>query len=147
MTTNCIYTILQRKKEEECLSLEYIRQEILTIDYSPDGKWLATGDRNRHIWVWDRSNIKEPINKVQSYQFHNAVPSTIEWSADSKWLVSCGHDSNIYLWLMASEGKSENIHCDNAFHGAIRRVSFLDNKTLVGSGADCTIRFFNIANK
>jgi len=141
-----LYSI-QKKEQLKCFTLEYIREEIITIDYSPDGKFLATGDRNRHIWVWDRTKIEEPINKGQSYQFHNAVPSTIEWSADSKWIVSCGHDSNIYLWLLANEGKSENAHCDNAFHGAIRRVSFLDSKTLVGAGVDCTIRFFNITNK
>jgi len=138
-----LYSV-QNRQQLKSFTLEYIREEIITIDYSPDGKWLATGDRNRHIWVWDRTKIQDPINKGQSYQFHNAVPSTIEWSADSKWIVSCGHDSNIFLWLMASEGKSENYHRDSAFHGAIRRVSFLDNQRLVGTGVDCTIRFFDI---
>jgi WD40 repeat protein len=147
-----LYDISKQHNEikQKCIiSNQFIRGEILDLSFSPDGDFLASADRNRHIWIWNlkQDKIDEPMNKGDSYQFHNAIPSSIEWSFDSKMLVSCAHDNNIYVWLNVREGKSDNIHYDNAFHGAIRRVSFVNQHTLVGSSADCTIRFFHFQHK
>ena len=103
------------QKESKCVSSNFVQQAVVCLAYSPDGKFLATADKNRHIWVWDIANKKfdEPINKGQSYQFHNSVPNSLEWTNDSKMLMSGGQDSNIYIWLEASLGKSKNIHLDS----------------------------------
>ena len=103
------------QKESNCVQSNYIREPVVTMAYSPDGKFLATADKNRHIWIWDvaNGNFEEPINKGSSFQFHNSVPTSLDWSDDSKWLLSASHDSNIYLWTAASEGKSTNVHLDS----------------------------------
>jgi len=134
------------QKESNCIASNFVRDTILRMAFSPDGKYIATADKNRHIWIWDygNNNFEEPLNRVNSFQFHNSVISSIEWSADSTRLLSAGHDTNIYLWLNPTAGKSDNIHLDNAFQGGISRAQFLDDSRIVAVGKDATIRFFNI---
>jgi len=132
-------------KQVKVIESEHIRQEIVDLAFSPDGKYLTSADRNRHIWVWSLSgDSKEPVNKNRSFQFHNAAPSSVAYSPSGKWLVSGGHDNNVYLWLDPAGGTNENVRVENAFNGAIRRVEFLSDNHFVGAAADGSIRFFTV---
>ncbi|ETO19795.1 WD40 repeat-containing protein [Reticulomyxa filosa] len=148
-------------KQVKTIENEYIRQELVDVVFSPDGKYpnesffvveaniihlckyLTSADRNRHIWVWELSGeCTEPVNKSRSFQFHNASPSSVAYNPSGKWLVSGGHDNNVYVWLEPASGGNENIKLENAFNGAIRRVEFLSDNQFVGAGADGSIRPF-----
>jgi WD40 repeat protein len=135
---------LKSGKQISKIANNFIREEVVAVSFSGNGQFLATADRNRHIWIWRRDHLEEPVNKANSFQYHNAIPSAIEWSPDSQRLVSAGHDNSIYVWLNPCEGSSKNIHLDNAFQGSIVNVSFLADNKVVGAGADCTIRFFSV---
>jgi len=140
-----LFDLSNGNKQTKVISNDFIRQEVVDLAFSPDGKQLTSADRNRHIWVWDLSgDCAEPINKVRSFQFHNASPSSVAYSPSGKWLVSGGHDNNIYLWLGPASGQNENVKVENAFNGAIRRVEFLTENLFVGAAADGSIRFFKI---
>jgi len=138
-----LFDVANGYKHVKTISNDFIRQELVDLAFSPDGKFLTSADRNRHIWVWSLSgDSQEPVNKSRSFQFHNASPSCIAYNPSGNWLVSGGHDNNIHLWLAPSGGTNENVKVENAFNGAIKRIEFLSDTEFVGAAADGSIRFF-----
>ena len=104
------------------------REKLWTVDFSPDGKWLACGDKNGRLEVWDlqhqklTQSLKADADKILSVQF----------SADSNFLASSGL-YNHTLWSVPewkTHGKiiGEAIGLDFAFSP--------NNRTYVTSNLD-----------
>lgn len=108
---NALYIYeLQSKKEIACIRNEFVRGSLLKCEFSWDGKYLASTDRTRHIWIWDFENrvFDVPLNSKNTFQYHLTIVSSLEWSRDSERLLSCGLDGIIYIWLAPGKGVSAN---------------------------------------
>ena len=57
-----------------------------TVDFSPDGKWLAYGDENGGLKVWDIQHQK----LVRSLKADSDKILSVQFSADSRFLASTG---------------------------------------------------------
>jgi WD40 repeat protein len=133
-------------KECGLIKNNFVRGAMLRCAFSPDGAFLATTEQTRHIWFWDfvGRNFEEPVNRANTCQYHVAVVTSLEWSADSLRLISAGFDGIIYLWLNPTKGRSDNCKIENSFVGSIKKVTYVNEDTIVGVGADSTVRFFKI---
>jgi len=111
------------------------RGPLSAIAYSPDGKYIASGDTNREIIVHD-AHSKEV--KVSGWVFHTARVDSIAWSPDSIHLASGSLDQNIIIWNVNEP--TNRIIVKGAHHGGVNSVAWLDNNVLASTGQDCAWR-------
>jgi WD40 repeat protein len=73
---------------------------VRSLAFSPDGKMLASGDRNGSILLWDMDTfqpVKLPLIA------HSGTVSSLVFSEDGKTLISTSYDYNeIILWDLAT---------------------------------------------
>jgi len=74
---------------------------IISTTFSPDGKYLAGGDRNGVVRIWDaiQSDEKEP-KLIWETLAHKKRVANLSFSSDSKYLASCSYDMCICTWKM-----------------------------------------------
>src|SRR5262249_8595497 len=62
--------------------------------FHPDGTRLATGGRDRAVWLWDLERGEE----VARLPGHSSYVWSLAFSPDGKTLVSGSGDSTVRLW-------------------------------------------------
>ncbi|MDJ0845926.1 NB-ARC domain-containing protein [Crocosphaera sp.] len=116
---------------------------VISVGFSPDGKWLAIGDTNAQIYLWkvgDGCPVLEQIINT-----NNGWVRAITFSPDSKIIASGGEEGNINLWEVKT-GKpvaTFSEHLDR-----IRAVSYSPNGQLLASSSDDgTVRIWDCNRK
>jgi WD40 repeat protein len=69
-------------------------QRIMSIVWSPDGYWLATGTNNGRIILWDMLALQP----VASLDGHANEVFGLSWSDDSSLLASNSIDGTVLIW-------------------------------------------------
>lgn len=108
--------------------------QVSALAYSPDGKYLASGDSDRKILVHDATTLKKEIS---GWCFHTARVTTLSWSPDSTHLASGSLDGSILVWSTTDQRK--RIHIKHAHKGGVTAVRFVDDNTLAATGVDSSI--------
>jgi WD40 repeat protein len=106
---------------------------INSVAFSPDGKTLASGSKDKTIKLWQLSNGKE----IRTLVGHSDSVCSVTFSPDGKTLASGSKDRTIKLWqvdtgkeLLTFTGSEDPIYC----------VAFSpDGKTLASGNGDKTI--------
>ncbi|KAF9553950.1 hypothetical protein CPC08DRAFT_209697 [Agrocybe pediades] len=103
----------------------------VSITFSADGKWLASGHIGGTIWIWDLKDSSQPTGKALGQ--HSTTVTSVAFSPDSKRLVSGSENSTICLWdieKMEQVGDPWNWHTK-----WVNCVAFSPNGTKVVSGS------------
>ncbi len=74
--------------------IEGHQHDILDMSTSPDGRWLASGDRGGDIFIWDQ---KLGTQVCRLHPSDREVTRT-RFSPDGRWLATTGQDGLIRLW-------------------------------------------------
>jgi len=123
----------------EVKKLEGHRGSVTAATYSPDGKFLATADANRDIFVWD---VAAKTIKIEGWVFHTARVNTLSWHPSSRYLASGGLDSNVYIWDTKETAK--RVFIRGAHHGGVNGVAWVEDTVLASAGQDCALKTWNI---
>jgi WD40 repeat protein/serine/threonine protein kinase len=109
------------------------------LEFSPDGRWLASCGVEGTINIWDFAHRRI----LCSLEGHRGRVNSLAFSTDGLRLISGGDDGTIRIWDL-SVGKCLGLVRD-PLNRAIRSVAFAsDNKTIVSScGGE--LRFWNAA--
>ncbi|MBE9115991.1 caspase family protein [Lusitaniella coriacea LEGE 07157] len=67
-----------------------------SVDFSPDGKFIMSGDRDGQIWL--RSPEGKLHKKITGQQAHKKPIWGIEFSPDNQTIVSASSDTTIKVW-------------------------------------------------
>jgi WD40 repeat protein len=118
-------------------TLEGHRGGVTALAFSPDGRFLASGDKNREILIWQDNKVH-----IKDWQYHSAKINKIAWSPDSKFLASASLDTNIIVWSL--EAPSKRLIITAAHHGGVNDLTWLDQSTIASVGQDCTTRTWNV---
>jgi WD40 repeat protein len=124
-----------------------VRDKILDLKFSPDGKILAVGTYDEHVRLFDTSTWQE----LTSLSPHSAGVFRLAFSRDGTQLAS---SSGIYgRQFMLGEIKVWNTadwHLRSTYYGHSEKVFGLcflpDNRTLVSASDDSTLALWDTAN-
>lgn len=136
-----IYTLESNTLVEKTkLELTVNVNSVWALAYSPDGAWLATGDSDKKVNIFD--SVKN--SKKNYLEAHNARVTCLAWSPDSRLLASGGLDTNIFIYNVDDESKKKMDIRGAHPQGVISRISWLSNNRLVSAGHDCCLRFWTV---
>jgi WD40 repeat protein len=120
--------------------------------FAPDGKTLATGNKEHTIELWDVASCKElkTCKEPRKLKGHDFGVTSVAFAPDGKMLASGSQDGTIRLWDV-DRGKEliKRDHADKQSPSRIvRSVAFAtDGKTLTlaSSGDDGTIKLWDVS--
>ena len=69
-------------------------QEIFNLVFSPDGKFLMSGDTKGILDIWD---VQKGI-LLETIKAHDSDIFTVAFSPDGQWLATGSYDRTIKLW-------------------------------------------------
>lgn len=111
---------------------------VLAIAFSPDGKYLATGDTDYKIRLW-RIATDEIVLTLQG---HEGWIRSVAFSPDGRMLASGSEDRTIGLWDMATGQCRRTL---KGHQGWIRSIAFSpDGQWLASGGEDQTVRLWHV---
>ena len=110
---------------------------ITSMTVSPNGRWVALGQQNGSISVWDIVDNQIVATLVN----HLDAVNGLSFSPDGGILASGGADGVVLLWNLADTTAAPMIL--SGHNGAVNDVIFSFDGTLIASlGADNTIRIW-----
>ena len=121
-------------KEKSCPSIHFGEYQVIKL--SPDGKFLASGDNQRIILVYEADTKKVVCDR---FGFHTGSIFDLDWSGDSKFLASASLDGSVMLWEIETKKRLKNY--PNFDGNQINGVRFInDNKDVVCAGHSCNLK-------
>ena len=107
-----------------------------SLAFSNDGNFLATGEMNRHIQIFDMASRKI----IKTLTGHSDRISDLVFSNNNQKLISASWDNTIKLWDIENEIELETLsdHTDRILSLAITS----DGKNLISGSRDCRIRIW-----
>ncbi|KFP84370.1 U3 small nucleolar RNA-interacting protein 2, partial [Apaloderma vittatum] len=112
--------------------------QVLCMAISSDGKYLATGDRNKLIMIWDAATCK----RLHIFTGHHDAVSGLSFRKGTHQLYSASHDRCVKVWDVA-----ENAYVETLFghQDVITGLDSLSRECCVTSGGrDGTVRLWKI---
>ena len=109
---------------------------VTAIAFSPSGQYVASGDRNGNIHVWDPENGQE----VFALSGHSTCIRGLSWRGDSKVLASCSEDGSIRTWEM--EG-GKQVKTWPAHPGGALSLSYSHDGQIVSCGRNGKIQIWD----
>lgn len=116
---------------------------VLSLAFSRDGKWLATGggeaSRSGELFIWD---VAQQTLAKELKDAHSDTVMSIEFSRDGKKLVSGAADKFVKLWDLETGKLVKSF--EGHTHHVLGVTLKADNSLIASAGADNAIKIWNI---
>jgi WD40 repeat protein len=81
-------------------------EDVTTLGFSPDGRWLATGSADDTVLLW---NLEDTAADPRPLPGHADDVVTLAFSPDGRWLATGSLDSTAMLWDLEDPGAEPRI--------------------------------------
>jgi WD40 repeat protein len=109
-----------------------VKRPIPSVAISPDGNWIAIGDREGSVRIWTLRDQEEVI----SFPAHDARVAQLAFSPDSSKLATTSYSGEVALWQLPSGEKLKSLKIDKQ---EILRLLFLSDSLLAAAGSEASI--------
>ncbi|WP_051155165.1 NACHT and WD40 repeat domain-containing protein [Anabaena sp. 90] len=111
---------------------------VYSVAFSPDGKYLATGDSDDRVQIWNALTGRELLTLVG----HSSGVYSVAWSGDGLTLASGSRDNTVKLWDMQTGD------CVRTLEGHSNWVNSVawsrDGQTLASGSGDNTVKLWDM---
>jgi WD40 repeat protein len=112
--------------------------KVLCVAFSPE--YIVSADSERHIYFWkDGKNLNET-----GWTFHNAPLTSLAFPPSYSCLATSALDQDLIIWTDLKKLNAHLSKTTQAHIGGCNNVAFLNETTLISSGADRTIKIWKI---
>lgn len=125
--------------------MDYSRSEyVLALSWSPDNKYVASGDNLGIVRAWETSSGKN----IWTAQYSQAFVSALAWSPNGKYLAVASASSSDVLVCDAFTGKPVSHYASPySIISALTWSPDSQHIALAGAGTDPVVEIWNIAPK
>ncbi|ELT96640.1 hypothetical protein CAPTEDRAFT_149142 [Capitella teleta] len=116
---------------------------LTSLQYSPDGAYLAAADSNRKIVLYELPSYTAKINSEWGY--HTAKVNHLAWTPDSQHLGSGSLDTQLVIWWPQSKTKYTVVKAAHPM-SQVTRVGWLSDNMLVSSGQDSCLKLWAVTH-
>jgi WD40 repeat protein len=115
-------------------------RDVTTLEWSSDGKMLATGSYDGVARVWDRSGTL-----LYSLSGHQGPIFSLKWNKRGSFLLSGSYDKTIIVWNVSAGGGVGSIEHQFRDHQApALDVDWKDNTVFASCSTDRTVHIYCI---
>jgi WD40 repeat protein len=112
---------------------------VVSVDFSPDGNWVASGSADRTARVVDTRTGAAIMPPIQL----PAPVTIVQFSNDGKWLAVAANDGTVQLVALRGQPGSTTFRSGG---GLINDLAFSrDSRLIATAGADRTARIIDVA--
>ena len=113
----------------------------LSVAFSPDGRWLASGGTAGSVSTWDVATAAQ----VCTITGHNRAVTSVAFSPDGRWLASGSLDRTIKLWDATTCGQLRALS-GTLDKGIVNSVAFSPDGRWLASAIDNRYRAVSLWN-
>uniref|UniRef100_A0A3Q2E783 MABP1/WDR62 first WD40 domain-containing protein n=1 Tax=Cyprinodon variegatus TaxID=28743 RepID=A0A3Q2E783_CYPVA len=134
----CVVVLLNPKKNRQHHIINTSRKTITALSFSPDGKYLVTGESGHlpAVRLWDVAERRQ----VAELQKHKYGVSCVAFSHNNKYIVSVGnqHDMMVNVWAW----KKDVVVAANKVSSKVTGVSFSEDSSYFVTVGNRHVRFW-----
>lgn len=109
---------------------------VVSLAYSPNGKYLASGGADRMAKLWNAENL-EPYKTLEGHTHH---VNSVSWKCDSRQLLTASADTTTKLWDVVTAQQIKTVDLGDAELNSALFVSQLDHMLVAASTQPVTRR-------
>lgn len=134
----CVVVLLNPRKNKQHHIFNSSRKAITTLAFSPDGKYVVTGESGHMpaVRVWE---VSERV-QVSELQEHKYGIACVAFSPNGKYIVSVGyqHDMVVNVW----NWKKNIVVASNKVSSKVTAVSFSDDNSYFVTAGNRHVKFW-----
>ncbi len=111
---------------------------VYSVAFSPDGKYLATGDSNGRVQIWNAVTGREILTLLG----HSNCVNSVAWSGDGLTLASGSDDNTVKLWNVQS---GDCVRTLEGHSSGVTSVAWSEDSLTLASGSyDNTVKLWDV---
>jgi len=122
--------------------LEGHTQSVISVEWSPDGNWIASGGKDKTLRIWNLDG--QEVMVLKAHGGHRGQVNDIAWSPNSKNLASASSDGDVRVWDLGTGEIS--LHLENLANDVFCVAWSPDGETLAVGAISETILLFDVAS-
>ncbi len=129
--------VIVRMGDKMAWNIEAWKNRISTVVFSPDGKYLLSGNWSSAIKLWDVASGQN----IKTFSGHTGRINSLAFSPDGRRILSAARDNLVKIWDVPT---GQLLRTFTGHTGEVRAIAFSSKPhIIISGGADGTMRLWN----